>query len=100
MSVAELPAGWVEATLGEVATTQLGKMLSSKAKTGSGTRPYLRNKNVQLGYFDLTDVWEMDFSDGEFERFRIRSGDLLACEGGEVGRAAIWRGQIADVAFQ
>lgn len=95
-----LPVTWVGVRLGEIAETRLGKMLSAKAKTGVSFRPYLRNKNVQWGRFDLDDVWEMDFSAKEFERFEVVPGDLLVCEGGEVGRAAIWRGQVARVGYQ
>ena len=96
----ELPHGWASTTLGEIAETRLGKMLSAKARTGNGGRAYLRNKNVQWGRLDLDDVFRMDFSDAEFEKFRLREGDLLVCEGGEVGRAAIWRGQLPECAYQ
>ncbi|MGH3071380.1 MAG: restriction endonuclease subunit S [Gaiellaceae bacterium] len=94
-----MPAGWVEADLGEIADTALGKMLSAKAKLGVSPRPYLRNKNVQWGRIDVGDLLEMDFDEVEWEFFRLRAGDLLVCEGGEVGRAAIWRGD-GDVGFQ
>ncbi len=94
------PLGWTMTTIGEIAKTQLGKMLSKKSKTGVGSRPYVRNKNVQWGRIDVSDVPEMDFTDEEFRKFRLQDGDLLVCEGGEVGRAAIWRGQIEECAFQ
>jgi type I restriction enzyme S subunit len=97
--VKELPTGWAWATIGQVADTRLGKMLSAKARSGNGGRPYLRNKNVQWGQIEVDDLLRMDFSDQEFEEFRLREGDLLVCEGGEVGRAAIWRGGI-ECAFQ
>ncbi len=98
--MSELPRGWASTTLGKIAETQLGKMLSAKARTGNSGRAYLRNKNVQWGRVDLDDVFHMDFSDAEFEKFRLREGDLLVCEGGEVGRAAIWRGQLPECAYQ
>jgi len=98
--VSELPPGWASTTLGEVSTTRLGKMLSAKAKHGLQPRPYLRNKNVQWGRFDVEDIARMDFTDDEFDRFQVMPGDLLVCEGGEVGRAAIWRGQISGIAYQ
>lgn len=96
----ELAPGWTLTTLGEIAETRLGKMLSAKARVGSSPQPYLRNKNVQWGTFDLTDVIEMDFGPDEIERFTVRPGDLLVCEGGDVGRAAIWRGQLPWVGYQ
>jgi type I restriction enzyme S subunit len=98
--VSELPPGWVEVTLGEIAETRLGKMLSKKAKVGNGSRPYLRNKNVQWGRIDLDDLLEMDFTEAELDRFRVVPGDLLVCEGGEVGRAAIWRAQLDWIGYQ
>jgi type I restriction enzyme S subunit len=79
---------------------QLGKMLSPKARKGASPLPYLGNKNVQWGRFDLTEVLEMDFSSDEFEKFHLKVGDLLVCEGGEVGRSAIWDGSIPDCCFQ
>jgi type I restriction enzyme, S subunit len=84
----------------ELFEVQLGKMLSPKARTGESPLPYLGNKNVQWGRFDLTEVLEMDFSEEEFEKFHLKVGDLLVCEGGEVGRSAIWNGSISDCCFQ
>lgn len=86
--------------LGDVAETQLGKMLSAKARTGVGARPYLRNKNVQWGRIDLGDVLEMDFSERDAQKFSLQLGDVLVCEGGEVGRSAIWRGGIEGCCYQ
>lgn len=62
--------------------------------------PYLRNENVQWNRFDLTDVSWMDFSEAEEEKFRLEPGDLLVCEGGEPGRAAVWEGQIERCCYQ
>lgn len=86
--------------LGDIMEIQLGKMLSPAARLGSSPRPYLRNANVQWNRFDLTDVAEMDFSPDEREKFLLRAGDLLVCEGGEPGRAAVWNGQIAECYYQ
>ena len=53
-------------------------------------RPYLRNLNVRWFDFDLSDVLEMRFEDHERERYTAKRGDLIVCEGGYPGRAAIW----------
>ncbi len=92
--------GWDVALLGELCEVQLGKMLSAKAHGGADPIPYLRNANVQWRRIDLSSVFEMDFSNTELAKFDLRPGDLLVCEGGEVGRCAIWEGQLAKCSFQ
>ncbi len=91
---------WRTARLGDICNVQLGKMLSPASKTGTESFPYLRNANVQWRGFDLSDVAEMDFSEAEREKFALRAGDLLVCEGGEPGRAAIWDGSISPCFYQ
>lgn len=88
----EVPLGWKVKPLGEVADTQLGKMLNRSKQKGDSTIPYLRNVNVQWGRFDLDDVKQMDIYPEERSKFTAKPGDLLVCEGGESGRAAIWNG--------
>jgi type I restriction enzyme S subunit len=75
-------------------------MLDEKRRTGLNPRPYLRNANVLWHRFDLSDVFEMDFDEAERATFALRPGDLLLCEGGEPGRAAVWNGEIGECCFQ
>jgi len=98
--LALLPVAWPLAAIGEVVDTRLGKMLSEKTRPIQNIKPYLRNQNVQWGRFDLTNVSTLEIRDEESERYRLISGDLLVCEGGEIGRAAIWRAEIADCYYQ
>lgn len=97
---AELGKQWSRHALGEVAETQLGKMLSPKSQAGANARPYLRNKNVQWWRIDVDDLLQMDFNEREVAKFELAAGDVLVCEGGEVGRAAIWRGEVQRCCFQ
>ena len=98
--IGEIPVGWEVVTVDDVFDVKLGKMLSQQAKQGISSRLYMRNANVQWGYIDLTDVAEMDFDSGERERFRLRNGDILVCEGGEVGRTAIWNNELEECYYQ
>jgi type I restriction enzyme, S subunit len=86
--------------LGYVCHSQLGKMLSEKSKTGIGTTPYLRNANVQWDRFDLSSVYTMDFDAREFQKFLLEPDDILVCEGGDIGKCAIWSGEIANCCYQ
>jgi hypothetical protein len=86
--------------LDSVAACRLGKMLDPRFKTGVGSTPYLRNANVQWDRLDLTDVCQMDFKDEERTEFALQSGDILVCEGGDIGKAAIWNDEILGCCYQ
>ena len=95
-----IPADWEVVRLGDAYEVQLGKMLSPQAKRGTNPKPYLTNRNVRWGEFDLLDLPTMDFDQREIEKFRLHSGDLMVCEGGETGRAAVWVGEVAECYYQ
>ncbi len=95
----KLPDGWERVPLANVADTQLGKMLNSSKQTGTASIPYLRNVNLRWGSVDLDDLKFMDVFENELEKFTLRYGDVLICEGGEPGRAAVWRAE-PGMAFQ
>lgn len=90
---------WPVVRLGDVADCVLGKMLDSKKNRGE-LRLYLSNKDVRWGSFDLHDLQMMRFESDESERYGIRFGDLIICEGGEPGRCAIWKDQIPGMMIQ
>ena len=100
----ELPPSWVMPRLDEVADIRLGRQRSPKNHTGSRMRPYLRAANVTWGGFDLSDVKEMNFTEPESETYELRPGDVLVAEASgsasEVGKPAIWRGEIEGCCFQ
>lgn len=98
--IGPVPESWELLPIGDLFETQLGKMLSQKAKVGDSPKLYLRNKNVQWGRIETEDLLRMDFNDREAVKFQLRKGDLMVCEGGEVGRAALWDGSIADCYYQ
>ncbi|GAB3551678.1 hypothetical protein GCM10027404_21230 [Arthrobacter tumbae] len=85
-----IPSRWPVQSFEEIAPSRLGKMLDKKAQSGDHKRAYIRNANVQWFKIDLTNLFEMDFTEKDRETFRLQQGDVLICEGGEPGRAAIW----------
>jgi type I restriction enzyme S subunit len=94
------PKGWTKSKFGEVTQSRLGKMLDAKQQTGLHQHFYLRNPNVQWGKIVLNELKTMDFDEKDQQEFSLKSGDVLICEGGEVGRAAIWREDMEHCYFQ
>ena len=85
----EVPEGWAWCRLTNVAITELGKTLDAKKNKGE-SYDYLCALNVKWYTFDFTTLKQIRLEEKEKERYLVRKGDLLICEGGDVGRSAIW----------
>ena len=85
----EIPQSWEWCRLGDLFQHNTGKALNSANNVGT-LKKYLTTSNVYWNRFDFTTVKEMYFKDDEIEKCSIRKGDLLVCEGGDIGRTAIW----------
>lgn len=90
---------WERVKLVDVTDSCLGKMLDQRKNKGT-YKPYLANVNVRWGAFDLDNLQEMKFEDDEDDRYGIKYGDLIICEGGEPGRCAIWKEQLPNMKIQ
>ncbi|MFO1315867.1 MAG: restriction endonuclease subunit S [Burkholderiales bacterium] len=98
--IGQIPEHWMVPAVGHRYEVALGKMLDEKRISGEHLAPYLRNVDVQWDHVNVQDLPEMDFRPSERERYRLKAGDLLVCEGGEVGRAAIWNDQLPECYYQ
>ena len=85
----EIPPSWIWCRLGEVFLHNTGKALNSSITTGC-LMTYITTSNLYWNRFVLDSVKKMRFSENEIEKCTVRKGDLLVCEGGDIGRAAIW----------
>ena len=97
--VGVIPEDWGVSTVGAEFSIQLGKMLDAEKNVGV-PKPFLGNRAVQWGRIDLTDIGEIKLTPSDLQRFRLRKGDLLVCEGGEIGRAAVWQQSIEECYYQ
>ena len=88
----DIPDSWEWVTLKMIAVTGLGKTLD-KAKNQGDYKPYLCSINVYWSGIDLTTVKEARFEESELPKYELKKGDLLICEGGDVGRSAIWENE-------
>jgi type I restriction enzyme S subunit len=94
-----VPDSWTWIRFAGVGEQRLGKMLDAQKNRGE-LKPYLRNTNVQWMRFELDDIKDMRVEEREVEELRLKTGDLLICEGGEPGRCAIWRDEVGEMYFQ
>lgn len=96
----QVPAHWRVPPLYLRYQADLGKMLDEGRITGEHLRRYLRNVDVQWGRINFEDLPQMDIAPSEVARYTVENGDLLVCEGGEVGRAAVVEALEEPTAFQ
>lgn len=80
---------WKECSIGDVFTHTTGKALKRNNQNGI-LKKYITTSNLYWGTFDFSEVREMYFTNEELEKCTAKKGDLLVCNGGDVGRAAIW----------
>jgi type I restriction enzyme S subunit len=97
--IGHIPRDWNVSSVGDEFTIQLGKMLDTEKNEGV-EKPFLGNRAVQWGYIDTSDIGSIKLTPTDLQRFRLRDGDLLVCEGGEIGRAAIWKGELTECYYQ
>ncbi len=95
-----LPHGWNWVLLEDLFDVKQGAAMSPVRRQGIAPRPFLRTLNVLWGSVDLSNLDKMDFSENEVASLNLRSGDLLVCEGGDVGRTAIWKGELDSCLYQ
>lgn len=96
----EIPEHWEVIGLRMRYSVELGKMLDAKRVTGRHSMPYLRNRDVQWDRVLTDDLPVMDILPSEINRYTVQAGDLLVCEGGQVGRSAFWDEQLPVCGFQ
>ena len=91
---------WMWRPLGELFNIGAGKTMSVAARDGADKIPFLRTSNVFWDKIELSSVDEMSIPKHELPAKLLMPGDLLVCEGGEIGRAAIWNGEVETMSFQ
>lgn len=97
----EVPAHWGVAPLKRGYSVCLGKMLKPDATSPDDEYlPYLRAANIKWAGVDVSDVKSMWFSPWERQQLLLQHGDLLVSEGGDVGRSALWEGELSACYFQ
>ena len=95
-----MPESWEIARVETAFQIQQGKQISKKNRVGENQRPFLRTKNVFWNRLDLRELDQMHFSDSEEIKLKMKSGDILLCEGGDIGRTAMWKEEVDNCYHQ
>lgn len=96
----KIPQHWETISLRMRYSVELGKMLDAKRITGRHSVPYLRNRDVQWDKVLVEKLPTMDITPAERSRYTVKQGDLLICEGGQVGRSAFWHNALPVCGYQ
>jgi type I restriction enzyme, S subunit len=94
------PVDWIVDRIDSAFDIQQGKQVSKRNREGEYKRPFLRTKNVFWNRLELTDLDQMHFSEAEQSRLELRANDLLVCEGGSIGRTALWNNEVEGCLYQ
>lgn len=98
--IGEFPSAWNVDRVDSAFDIQQGKQVSKRNRDGEHQRPFLRTKNIFWNRLDLTELDQMHFSEAEQKRLELRENDLLVCEGGSIGRTALWSNQVNGCLYQ
>lgn len=98
--IGEFPNNWPVQRFDSLFSVQQGKQVSKNNRIGENQHPFLRTRNTFWGRLDLSDLDEMHFTEADENRLALKPGDLLICEGGDIGRTAIWQGELTYCYYQ
>ncbi|MCT7996322.1 restriction endonuclease subunit S [Laspinema olomoucense] len=98
--IGDIPAHWFVQRVKEIATLVLGKMLDNKSSPDKFYHYYLKSKNIAWFKVDISNVEQMYFTSYEMKNYRLKAGDLLLSEGGEVGKTSIWEEELDECYIQ
>lgn len=86
----DIPNSWIWVYLGDIFMHNTGKAQNASGSNNGEIRKFITTSNLYWNKFDFSKVKEMPFTEQELDRCTVKKGDLLVCEGGDCGRAAIW----------
>ena len=98
--IGEFPTTWKVERVDSAFEIQQGKQVSKNNREGDNQLPFLRTKNVFWNRLDLSDLDQMNFTETEETRLELQPDDLLVCEGGSIGRTALWNAEVDGCLYQ
>lgn len=94
------PNDWNVGRIDTFFEIQQGKQVSKSNRVGKNQKPFLRTSNIYWGKIVVEELDYMHFSNDEEAKYRLKKDDLLVCEGGDIGRTAIWNQEVENCYYQ
>ena len=98
--IGEFPTTWKVDRIDSAFTIQQGKKVSKKNRDGDNQLAFLRTRNVLWNRLNLSNLDQMNFTEKEEARLELQTNDLLLCEGGSIGRTALWKAEVDKCLYQ
>jgi len=98
--IGPVPESWEIKAIGQVFEIVQGLSLKGNLSGGADGIPFLRTSNVYWGQIDLKNLSRMHVAPESIGDRWLSRGDLLVCEGGEIGRAAVWESSKQGYTYQ
>lgn len=99
--IGAIPQDWKVKIIKRDFDIKLGKMLQPLQKTELDTEEYyLKTSNIYWDGVDISHIKKMWFSPLDKANTELQYNDLLVCEGGDVGRSALWKEEITPCYIQ
>jgi type I restriction enzyme, S subunit len=95
-----IPTDWDFGRIDSYFDIQQGKSVSKANRVGGNQKPFLRTSNLLWGKITLEELDYLHFSKEEEEKYKLQLNDLFVCEGGDIGRTAIWKNEMEGVFYQ
>ncbi|MEU1316317.1 restriction endonuclease subunit S [Streptomyces tibetensis] len=93
-----MTSAWRKSTIGEEFHVQLGKRLDAAVNRGE-LKLCINNRGVRWGRIDVAQAVWAPLTKADISELRLKAGDVLVCEGGEIGRASVWRAELSEAYF-
>jgi type I restriction enzyme S subunit len=93
-----MTVAWQESTIGDQFEVQLGKRLDAAVNRGTLKR-CVNNRGVRWGRVSVAESVLAPLTEQDINDLRLVAGDVLVCEGGEIGRASVWNDELPEAYF-
>ena len=95
-----IPESWETVNIGSLFNVNQGVSINKNISQSKSDIAFLRTSNVYWGNIDLSSLSRISIETSKITGRLLARGDLLVCEGGDIGRSAVWKAELDNCTFQ